>query len=139
MFIAVLHRLPYSKKNIIDDLLLAAITQLSGKYRINIMELRSSGHNAFESYFSMTYGHGYNNPIRYKRKVTMDVKGAPDSNKDVQDSVHYFTGDLLSNDTYPDTRTCPVTPPLNQVKMLKGPSAGFRAEPAMAQPPILFN
>ena len=82
VFFAVSQQLPYSKKNIIDDLLVSALFYLGSKYRINIMELKTSEHNAFDSFFKISYGHGYNDPYKYKEKITMDMPGASQAYKD---------------------------------------------------------
>lgn len=77
VFYAVSQQLPYSKKNIIDDLALSAFYQLGAGYRVNIMELGHSDDDPFKSYFKMSYGHGYADPSRYKEKITLEHKGAP--------------------------------------------------------------
>lgn len=77
VFYSVSQQLPYSKKNIIDDLALSAFYQLGTGFRINIMELGHSDDNPFKSYFTMTYGHGYADPSKYKEKISLGHKGAP--------------------------------------------------------------
>ena len=76
VFFSVSHQLPYSKKNIIEDLLEATLFQLGPKYRINIMELvATDGH----AYFKITYGRGYRDTSKYKKKITMRIPGASDA------------------------------------------------------------
>ena len=70
VFFAVSQQLPYSKKNIIDDLLISSLYHLGAKFGINIMELNSSEHNAFDSFFKITYGHGYKDPSTEHAKTT---------------------------------------------------------------------
>lgn len=82
VFYAVSQQLPYSKKNIIDDLLVSSLFQLGPRYRINIMELRSPERIIFDAYFEITYGHGYNDPAKYKEQITFDVPGASQAYKD---------------------------------------------------------
>ena len=102
VFFSVSQQLPYSKKNIIDDLLVSALFYLGPKYRINIMELKTSEHNAFDSFFKITYGHGYNDPSKYKEKITMDMPGASQSYKDRE--VNYLSHSGLRTDIDPEVK-----------------------------------
>ncbi len=103
VFFTVSQRLPYSKKNIIDDLLISSLYHLGPKeHRINIMELRTSVHNAFESFFEITFGHGYNDPSKYKGKITMDIPGASQAYKDR--IVVYLPQARLRSDLDPEVK-----------------------------------
>ena len=82
VFYTVSQQLPYSKKNIIDDLLLSSFYQLGANFRINIMEIGHSDDNPFKSYFKMSFGHGYADPSKYKEKITLDHPGAPQAWKE---------------------------------------------------------
>lgn len=79
VFFAVSHQLPYSKKNIIDDILLSAFYQIGTGFRINIMELGHLDENPFKCYFNMTFGHGYADPSKYKEKISVEDMGAPEA------------------------------------------------------------
>ena len=102
VFFAVSQQLPYSKKNIIDDLLLSSFFMLGIKYRINIMELRSSKENAFESYFAITYSHGYTDPSIFKEKIKMSVPGASNAYEDGK--TKYITKPELRSEIDPDVK-----------------------------------
>ena len=110
VFYSVSQQLPYTKKNIIDDLLISSLFHLGPTYRINIMELRTSEHNAFDSFFEITYGHGYNDPAIYKEKITMRVPGASQAYETRE--VIYIFGSQLRSDLDPDIKhlwSAPIT------------------------------
>lgn len=102
VFYSVSQQLPYSKKNIIDDLLISSLFHFGPTYRINIMEFRTSQHNAFDSFFEITYGHGYNDPAIYKEKITMRVPGASQAYETRE--VIYLFGSQLRSDLDPDIK-----------------------------------
>lgn len=82
VFFTVSQQLPYSKKNVIDDILLSAHYQLGNGFRTNIMELGHSDDDPFKSYFKMTFGHGYADPGKYKEKISLEHPGAPQAWKE---------------------------------------------------------
>jgi hypothetical protein len=76
VYFSVSQQLPYSKKNIIEDLLDSTLYQLGQKYRINIMELVTDECHA---YFKISYGRGYRDTSKYKKRIHMGVPGASDA------------------------------------------------------------
>ena len=76
VYFTVSQQLPYSKKNIIEDLLDATLYQLGPKYRVNIMELITDERHA---YFRITYGRGYKDTSKYKKQIYMGIPGASEA------------------------------------------------------------
>lgn len=76
VFITVSQQLPYSKKNIIDDLLDATRYQLGKHYRINLMILITGNGSA---YFKITHGSGYEDKSKYKKQLDMGIPGASEA------------------------------------------------------------
>lgn len=76
VFHAVSQQLPYSKKNIIEDLLDATLYQLGENYRINIMEFVPTEDHA---YFKITHGRGYKDTSKYNKRITMNIPGASEA------------------------------------------------------------
>lgn len=103
VYFAVSHQLLYTKKTIIDDILRAAKFQLGGHYRINIMELITA-ENAFKSYFKMNFEHGYNDPAKFKQKITMHVDGVSTAYNDAGGSVVYLPTAKLNHAIDPEIK-----------------------------------
>ncbi len=76
VYFTVSQQLPYSKKNIIEDLLEATLYQLGQNYRINIMELVTEERYA---YFRISYGRGYRDTSKYKKQIYMGIPGASEA------------------------------------------------------------
>lgn len=76
VYFTVSQQLPYSKKNIIEDLLDSTLYQLGQKYRINIMELVTDERHA---YFKISYGRGYRDTSKYKKQIYMGIPGASEA------------------------------------------------------------
>jgi len=92
VYFTVSQQLPYSKKNIIEDLLDASLYQLGDKYRINIMELvAGEGH----AYFKITYGRGYRDTSKYKKQINMAIPGASEA-WDKGGPIYHVQSELLS-------------------------------------------
>ena len=90
VFFAVSQQLPYSKKNIIEDLLDATLYQLGGNYRINIMILVTGESHA---HFKIEHARGYRDISQYKKKVDMDTPGVSTAWK--SDETIYLSYDQL--------------------------------------------
>lgn len=102
VFFAVSRQLPYSTRDVIDDLLVATLYQLGGEYRINIMKLVKVGF--YEGYFKMVFAHGYRNPRRYRRKITMHIRGASSAYNDKDGNVFYLPYNRLDHDIDPEIK-----------------------------------
>jgi len=76
VYFTVSQQLPYSKKNIIEDLLDSTLYQLGNNYRVNIMKLvASEGH----AYFKIEHGRGYRDTSKYKKQINMATPGASEA------------------------------------------------------------
>ncbi|MEA3333450.1 MAG: hypothetical protein U9Q58_07630 [Pseudomonadota bacterium] len=93
VYFAVSHQLPYSKKNIIEDLLATTLSNLGKSYRINIVQLISHPTDAFDSYFKIKYSLGYEDHLKYKEKITFEAPGVSHAWK--KRKVKYLSGKSL--------------------------------------------
>lgn len=112
VFFAVSHQLPYSKKNIIEDLLATTLSNLGDSYRINVVQLISHPADAFDSYFKMKYSLGYKDPLKYKDKIKLEAPGVSHAWK--KREVKYLPKDQLCEDIDQEVKHLWSAPILNR-------------------------
>lgn len=100
VYFAVSYQLPYTKDDIINDLMAAAGRAYGVGYRVNMMRLVSH-EEVFKSYFRITHSFNVQDPSIYRQEIKQDVPGAGEALK--ENKTVYVTGSRLRSDidSYP--------------------------------------